>query len=39
VMSLFGKAAWWLPRRLSRVVPSVEIEGRPEEAPVPAGVR
>jgi RND superfamily putative drug exporter len=39
VMSLFGKAAWWLPRRLGRVVPSVEIEGRPEEAPVPAGVR
>jgi RND superfamily putative drug exporter len=39
VMSLFGKAAWWLPRRLGRVVPSVDLEGRPAEEPVPAGVR
>jgi RND superfamily putative drug exporter len=40
VMSLFGTAAWWLPRRLGQVVPSVDIEGRArdEEAPVPAGV-
>jgi RND superfamily putative drug exporter len=37
IMSLFGKAAWWLPRRLSKVVPSVDLEGRPE-ARVPAGV-
>jgi RND superfamily putative drug exporter len=40
VMSLFGEAAWWLPRRLGRLIPSVDIEGRPaerEEARVPVG--
>ncbi|MGW5876726.1 MMPL family transporter [Nocardiopsis terrae] len=27
VMALFGKAAWWLPRWLGRVLPDVDIEG------------
>ncbi|GAB3444165.1 hypothetical protein GCM10027570_13250 [Streptomonospora sediminis] len=27
VMALFGKAAWWLPRWLARVLPDVDIEG------------
>jgi RND superfamily putative drug exporter len=26
-ISLFGRAAWWLPRRLSRAVPMVDVEG------------
>ncbi|QOC90549.1 MMPL family transporter [Micromonospora craniellae] len=27
VMSLLGKVAWWLPRRLDRILPNVDIEG------------
>jgi len=27
VMSLFGKAAWWLPKWLNRALPDVDIEG------------
>jgi len=27
VISLLGRAAWWLPRRLDRVLPNVDIEG------------
>jgi RND superfamily putative drug exporter len=27
VMALFGKAAWWLPRWLDRVLPRISIEG------------
>ncbi|MFD7364619.1 MMPL family transporter [Nocardiopsis alba] len=27
VMALFGKAAWWLPRWMERVLPNVDIEG------------
>jgi RND superfamily putative drug exporter len=27
VISLFGRAAWWLPRRLGRVIPEVDVEG------------
>jgi RND superfamily putative drug exporter len=27
VMSLLGRAAWWLPRWLARVLPNVDIEG------------
>ncbi|MBG0817152.1 MMPL family transporter [Planomonospora sp. ID82291] len=27
VMSLLGDSAWWLPRRLDRVLPNVDIEG------------
>jgi RND superfamily putative drug exporter len=26
-ISLFGRAAWWLPRRLGRMVPVVDVEG------------
>jgi RND superfamily putative drug exporter len=45
VMSLLGRAAWWLPRWLDRALPNVDIEGEKlrrqlaEEAdPVPAAV-
>ncbi|MEU7820809.1 MMPL family transporter [Catellatospora sp. NPDC049133] len=37
LMSLLGKAAWWLPRWLDRVLPNVDVEGeklRPAEEPV-----
>ncbi|MFF4234545.1 MMPL family transporter [Actinomadura geliboluensis] len=27
VMALFGRAAWWLPRRLARALPNVDVEG------------
>ena len=27
VMSLLGRAAWWLPRPLDRILPTVDIEG------------
>jgi putative drug exporter of the RND superfamily len=27
VMALFGKAAWWLPRGVDRVLPRISIEG------------
>jgi RND superfamily putative drug exporter len=27
LMHLFGKAAWWLPRWLDRIVPDVDVEG------------
>jgi RND superfamily putative drug exporter len=49
VMALFGKAAWWLPGWLDRVLPPISIEGGdyfaerdkpqpgPDEPPVPAG--
>ncbi|GIF14841.1 MMPL family transporter [Actinoplanes teichomyceticus] len=40
VMTLLGRSAWWLPRRLDRVLPDVDIEGEklkrhlaPEPAP------
>jgi RND superfamily putative drug exporter len=26
-MSLLGRAAWWLPRPLRRILPNVDIEG------------
>jgi hypothetical protein len=26
-MALFGKAAWWLPRPVDRVLPPISIEG------------
>ncbi|MGB3439290.1 MAG: MMPL family transporter [Actinophytocola sp.] len=44
LMSLFGKAAWWLPRWLDRILPNVDVEGaklvepdddRRERVPVP----
>jgi RND superfamily putative drug exporter len=38
VMSLFGRAAWWLPGRLGRLLPSVDVEGAALAArPAPAG--
>jgi putative drug exporter of the RND superfamily len=27
VLSLLGKAAWWLPRRLDKLLPNVDVEG------------
>lgn len=27
VMALLGKAAWWLPKRLDRVVGHLDVEG------------
>jgi RND superfamily putative drug exporter len=37
VMSLLGRAAWWLPRWLHRVLPNVDVEGeRLTAPPVPA---
>ena len=27
VMTLLGKRAWWMPKRLERIVPDVDIEG------------
>ncbi|MGP4022151.1 MMPL family transporter [Actinomadura sp. 3N407] len=43
VMALLGRAAWWFPRRLDRVVPHVDLEGtalpEPERTPGPAAVR
>jgi len=27
VLSLFGRAAWWLPRWLDRALPNVDVEG------------
>lgn len=33
---LFGRAAWWLPRWLDRILPHVSIEGETAAAPEPA---
>lgn len=33
VMALLGEKAWWLPRRLDRIVPNVDIEGASLERP------
>ena len=33
IMTLLGKAAWWLPRWLGRIVPEVHLEGDPDDAP------
>ncbi|TNY36844.1 MMPL family transporter [Thermomonospora catenispora] len=45
VLALTGRAAWWLPARLDRVLPRVDIEGEslaakpaPPPAPQPAGL-
>jgi putative drug exporter of the RND superfamily len=27
VMALMGRSAWWLPRRLDRAMPNLDIEG------------
>jgi RND superfamily putative drug exporter len=43
VMSLLGKAAWWIPRWLNRALPNVDVEGEGLRAHLaekePAGVR
>ncbi|MBV1852685.1 MMPL family transporter [Catellatospora tritici] len=36
VMSLLGKAAWWLPRWLGRVLPDMDVEGQRLHQPEPA---
>jgi RND superfamily putative drug exporter len=41
VMTLFGKAAWWLPRWLDKLLPNVDVEGEKlchqlDESPTPA---
>ena len=28
IMSLIGRAAWWMPKRLERVLPHIDIEGK-----------
>ncbi|WP_144123631.1 MMPL family transporter [Catellatospora sichuanensis] len=45
LMSLLGRAAWWLPRWLNRILPNVDVEGEklhqaqePVREPVAAGV-
>jgi len=30
VMHLLGRRNWWMPARMSRFVPQLHIEGRPE---------
>jgi RND superfamily putative drug exporter len=32
VMALLGKAAWWMPKRLDRVVPNLDVEGESSHA-------
>lgn len=36
VMSLLGRAVWWLPRWLDRILPDVDIEGHSLEQDLPA---
>jgi RND superfamily putative drug exporter len=36
-MELLGRANWWLPRWLSRVVPRVDVEGHEESRPTDVG--
>ncbi|MET8676956.1 MMPL family transporter [Streptomyces sp. NPDC004647] len=43
VLALLGKSAWWLPRRLDKALPNVDVEGEqlqkqlPSDAPEAAG--
>ncbi|MEU9279305.1 MMPL family transporter [Streptomyces sp. NPDC048342] len=37
LMHLLGRANWWLPAWLERILPRVSIEGTPSREPVPAG--
>ena len=39
LMHLFGRANWWLPRWLDRILPQVAIEGAPTPALLPVPVR
>jgi RND superfamily putative drug exporter len=34
VLALLGDRAWWLPRRLDRILPRLDIEGQTLEQPV-----
>jgi RND superfamily putative drug exporter len=34
-MALLGKANWWLPRWLDRILPHLDLEGGPAPAPTP----
>jgi RND superfamily putative drug exporter len=36
-MELLGRANWWLPRWLNRIIPRLSVEGRAVPARVPAG--
>jgi RND superfamily putative drug exporter len=36
-LALLGDRAWWLPRRLDRVLPHLDVEGENFDAPEPAG--
>ena len=36
LMHRFGKANWWLPGWLDKLLPHVSVEGEPDQAPVPA---
>jgi RND superfamily putative drug exporter len=36
-LALLGDRAWWLPRRLDRVLPHLDVEGENFHAPEPAG--
>jgi RND superfamily putative drug exporter len=33
---MMGKAAWWLPKWLDRIVPNVDVEGEKLRAMLPA---
>ena len=33
VMHILGRANWWIPRRLGRVLPELHVEGHPEPVP------
>jgi putative drug exporter of the RND superfamily len=37
VMTLLGRAAWWTPRWLDRILPHVDTEGVHETAAAPRG--
>jgi RND superfamily putative drug exporter len=37
-LALLGRAAWWLPRWLDRLLPSIDVEGAALDAPpAPSG--
>jgi RND superfamily putative drug exporter len=38
-MHLTGNANWWLPRRLDRLIPHLNVEGAHHPAPAPAPAR
>jgi RND superfamily putative drug exporter len=36
LLAMMGKAAWWLPKWLDRIVPNVDVEGEKLRAMLPA---